>query len=134
MPSSGEVEVVAQAQQPAIAGEPFKICSHCGHTWPERAAFLGDPEIALVGYQALFADLQLGLFLFNHMICETTLAIKAKEFVDLYNGPVFSDRIKGSQACVGHCEVEADLEPCTNQCECAYVREVLQIARKWPKR
>ena len=117
----------------SVEGQPFKTCTFCGHVWPERTAFLADPTIVLVGYQALFADLRLGLLLFNHLVCETTLAVRAGEFVNLYHGPVFSERLKGSESCVGHCEAEGDFAPCTNQCECAWVREVLQIVRGWPK-
>jgi hypothetical protein len=25
------------------------------------------------------------------------------------------------------------VEPCPSQCECAYIREILQIIRNWPK-
>ena len=111
----------------------FKTCTFCGHVWSARETFLADPRVSLVGYQAFFPDLVMGLFLFNHLECETTLAIHAKEFVDFYDGPVFGERMDESEDCLGRCKKPDDLEPCPNQCECAYVREVVQIVREWPK-
>lgn len=112
----------------------FKKCTFCANIWPDRNEFLADPSVKLVGYQAFFdGDLELGLFLFNHLKCETTLAIQAKEFTDLYDGPVFSERLANTDRCSEHCMNQSDLQPCPNQCECAYVREVVQIVTDWPK-
>jgi hypothetical protein len=113
----------------------FKKCTLCANIWPDRDEFLGDPSVDLVGYQAFFdGDLELGLFLFNHLECETTLAIRAEEFTDLYDGPVFSERLADTDRCAEHCMNRCDLQPCPNECECAYVREVVQIVKSWPKR
>jgi hypothetical protein len=61
------------------------------------------------------------------------LAIRAGAFEDLYNGPVFKKRVTGSEECPEYCLHEDELLPCPNQCECAYVREVIQIVKNWPK-
>ena len=45
-------------------------------------AFLGDPRIEIIGYQAHFEELKLGIFLFNH-ICKATLAIQVDKFKHL---------------------------------------------------
>lgn len=112
---------------------PFKACTNCGHLWSDRGPFLADPTVELVGYQSFMEELELGLFLFNHADCGTTLAIPAGDFADLHDGPVFRDRLTGSDACAGLCQQRRSLEPCPNQCECAWVREVLQVVRTWPK-
>ena len=110
----------------------FKKCSKCGFVWPERASFLDDPNLRLIGYQADFEELMAGTFLFNHT-CKTTLAIKADDFQDLYDGPMFTERMEGTEECGGHCLHKDDLRPCPMKCECAFVREIVQVILNWPK-
>ncbi|MDF1590083.1 MAG: hypothetical protein P1P89_01105 [Desulfobacterales bacterium] len=111
----------------------FKQCSSCGAKWSNRTRFLEDPSIKLIGYQVNFEALLAGFFLFNHS-CMTTLAIPAEAFEDLYDGPVFSERATGSEECPEHCIHENDLSPCPAHCECAFVREIIQSVKAWPKR
>ena len=113
--------------------ETFKICTFCDTSWHTRDVFLQDENIQLVGYQVNFEALELGLLLFNHLSCGTTMAIHAGLFRDLYNGPVFSERLTGSDECPGHCIHKEALDPCQTSCECAYIREILQSIRQWPK-
>ena len=113
--------------------QSFKKCSCCSSPWFDRDEFLRDISIQLIGYQANFIDLELGYFLFNHMTCKSTIAIPADQFRDLYTGPVFAARMTGSESCPGYCLQEAVLDPCQQKCECAYVREIMNIIREWPK-
>ena len=110
----------------------FKLCKNCGQQWATREDFLNDTDIALVGYQAHFEELTLGLFLFNH-ICKTTLSLHAGEFTDLYDGPVFSEWKTGKEECPGYCLKVSSLDPCSAKCEGAYVRETMQIIKSRPK-
>ena len=111
----------------------FKKCSCCERPWFNRDEFLQDENIDLIGYQANFCHLELGYFLFNHLTCESTIAIPAGLFKDLHDGPVFEQRLTGTEFCQGFCEDIKALDPCENKCECAYVREVMQVIRDWPK-
>ena len=111
----------------------FKKCTCCDIPWFTRDEFLQDENIALVGYQANFCQLELGYFLFNHLTCESTIAIHAGLFKDMHAGPVFSQRLTGTEVCQGFCEDTEAIEPCEAQCECAYVRDIMQIIRNWPK-
>ncbi len=108
----------------------FKKCSKCGYEWKSREIFLNDKNIDLVGYQVHFEELALGIFLFNHT-CRTTLGINAKEFTDLYDGPVFTENVARGEQCPDYCLDQSNLMSCAVKCECAYVREVLQIIRSW---
>lgn len=112
----------------------FKKCTLCGYRWQSRSDFLEDPSTVMIGYQVNFEHLNLGLLLFNHLECGTTLGIPAGNFKDLYNGPVYSERMTGTEACPEYCLHENQLRPCPNQCECAYVREILQTIQRWPKK
>jgi hypothetical protein len=111
----------------------FKQCTCCDIFWWTRDEFLQDADIELIGYQANFSHLELGYLLFNHLSCESTLAINAGLFKDLYAGPVFAQRLTGLDPCPGYCEHIEVLEPCEAQCECAYVREIMQVLRNWPQ-
>lgn len=115
---------------------PFKTCTSCRQSWADRAEFLSDPEVHALGYQANFGDLEAGIFLFSHDLeqCQTTLAIETREFTDMHQGPVFRERLTGTAKCPGYCLREKSLDPCYNHCECAYVRDVLQHVKNWPKR
>ena len=111
---------------------PFKKCSKCGTQWGSRDNFLSDSDVELIGYQANFKALKTGLFCFNHS-CKTTLALYADAFMDLYDGPVFTKRATNGDDCLGHCLHRSNLKPCPAECECASVREVLQIVKDWQK-
>lgn len=117
------------------SGEPFKSCTLCGRTWASRNAFLSDPMLVVKGYQADFESLENGLFIFLHARknCETGLAMDVRSFMDLYNGPAFSERMTGTDVCPGYCLNEDEMRPCVNACECAPIRSILQIVREWPK-
>jgi hypothetical protein len=110
-----------------------KQCTCCGHAWRTLEALLGDPQLQIVGYQVNFDDLLLGLFLFNHLDCGSTIAVPAELFKDLYDGPIYAARATGTAECPEYCLYASELGRCPAQCECAYVREILQIVRTWPK-
>lgn len=109
----------------------FKQCLNCKTLWTDRDSFLTDPGIELIGYQVHFKNLELGALMFNHS-CGSTLALKAELFSDLYQGPFFDKPATGSDECPGYCLRQSQLAPCKARCECAYVREILQIVRYWP--
>ena len=110
----------------------FKKCTVCRFQWALRDDFLRDPNIEVIGYQVDFDELAEGFFLFNHS-CKGTLAITAGEFNDLYDGPIFSERAEGSEDCPSHCLHENELRLCPVKCQCAYVREILQIIKNYQK-
>ena len=112
--------------------EPFKKCSACDAVWQSRDEFLSDIKIKLIGYQVSFDDLLAGYFLFNHD-CGTTLAILVAQLESLYDGPVFATRLTGTDQCPGYCLHQDQLDPCVAECECVFVREVIQIVKDWPK-
>jgi hypothetical protein len=115
---------------------PFKICSNCRRRWTDRDEFLSDPDVRLLGYQVNFEELQAGLFLFSHDMdgCRTTVALEAERFTDMHRGPIFEIRLTNTAECPGYCLRKESLDACGNACECAYVREVLQKVKNWPKR
>ena len=108
----------------------FKQCPSCKTVWESRNSFLDDPDLCLIGYQTGFKKLTQGLFYFNHS-CKSTLVINVHDFKELYNGPVYKQRMTQLDNCPGHCLYKENLQPCPAECECAYVREIVQIIKNW---
>ena len=109
----------------------FKICSGCEHVWETREDFINDENVLYIGYQANFSHLEAGFFLFNHdTTCRSTIALEVKKFRDLYDGPVFNESFMGSKFCQGLCTKKSNTERCENECECAFVREIIQVIKK----
>jgi hypothetical protein len=121
-----------EPEEPRLENAGFKRCSVCGLLWPSRAGLLSDADIQITGYQVHFEQLLTGFFLFTHS-CGNTLAFEASHFEDLYDGPVFAESLPGTDDCPGYCLYANELLPCPAECECAYVREIIQIVRNWPK-
>ncbi len=108
----------------------FKTCSKCAEEWINQGDFLADPYLELIGYQAHFADTERGLFLFNHHFCGSTIAMRVAGFLNLYDGPVYEKKMTGSDACPGYCLYKEILEDCPVECNCTYVRKIMQVIKK----
>ena len=106
----------------------FKSCKNCQTRWETLDAFIEDPRIKLVGYMPTFDDLLKGLFLFNHS-CGTTLACQVDLFAHLYDGPIYQVKKNGQSECPGYGLNKSNFSPCPVECNCAYVRETLQIIK-----
>ena len=96
--------------------------------------FLEDAKIRIIGYQPSFKDFAKG-YIFFLCQCDTTLGLKIHEFDNLYKGPLYTERLTGTEGCPGHCldKVE-NLEDYPAGCSGSYVRNILQIIKKWDKK
>ena len=104
---------------PVTDNTVFKHCAICDSSWETREDFLADPELQLIGYQPHFKALTTGFLFFNHS-CKATLAIEVMLLRDLYDGPVFEERLTGTKNCPGYCLNRAQFDPCPNECEWHY--------------
>jgi hypothetical protein len=114
----------------------FKICPNCKKEWETQEKFLSDSEIKIIGYKADFEKLEYGLFFFNHLQneCKSTITIDVLEFRNIYKGSVSSERGTGLDGCPGYCLDRNQLERCNELCECAYVRDIIQVIKGYPKK
>ena len=118
--------------------EHFKKCSYCNINWASRDEFLRDNDIKLVGYQPHYKNMEEGLFLFNHLICNSTLSIISQKFRDLYTGPFYAkNKLSEDQLnyddCPDFCLFKNKMKGCLQQCERAFVSEVIQVVTMWGK-
>jgi hypothetical protein len=109
--------------------DPFKTCPNCFGKWHTRDNFLSDSQLELNGYKADFEKLDYGLFFFTHKkdSCYSTMAIEVVDFKDLYSGEIHTERKTGSEECPRYCLDKEQLDRCDAMCECAFVREIIQI-------
>ncbi len=114
-------------------GRVFKKCPSCKKKWSDYEEFLADPYLKLIGYQMFLEDLKEGLFLFNHS-CGTTLSLTVQSFEHLYDGPVYDTRALGGENCPGLCLIKKETASCSEECDCAYVRAIMQTIKAWHKR
>lgn len=107
----------------------FKTCPSCFHSWETLEIFLSDPTLELNGYKPDFKDLEYGMFFFTHKVepCFSTMTLMVDDFRSLYNGPVYKENKALSEECPRFCVNEKQLARCDALCECAYVREIMQI-------
>lgn len=107
----------------------FKTCPGCFVTWESMEAFLADPHLELNGYKADFKELEYGMFFFTHGIqpCRSTMTLMVNDFKSLYTGKTYTENKALSAECPRYCIDEKQLARCDALCECAYVREIMQI-------
>lgn len=110
----------------------FKKCTKCQQLWTTRDNFISSLDIRLIGYQANFDQPRDGLFLFAHASenCGTTLAVRVDKFVDLYNGPIYTESRTGLLDCYGFCLEIHNLNRCRAKCRMEYIREIMLIILK----
>lgn len=110
---------------------PFKTCPSCHHHWQTADDLIQDRNLLVNGYQASFDDSLEGLFLLTHEVegCGTTFAVKAGSLKYLYDGPEYTVHMALTEECEGHCLDNSDLEPCKNECDMRWARDILQILR-----
>lgn len=113
----------------------FKQCPCCCFTWASREEFLSDPNLEINGYQVDFKTLERGMFFFTHNVesCHSTMTIMMGAFRDLYSGKTYKDNKALLEECPRYCIDEKQLARCDALCECAFVREIIQLIREKQK-
>ncbi len=114
----------------------FKICPMCSTEWKTRDDFLDDKTLEINGYGVDFEKLEWSLFYFTHKKenCLSTMAIEAKEFLDLYSGKKYTEPQKGSESCPRYCLDDEQLDRCDALCECAFNREIINLIKERHKK
>jgi hypothetical protein len=111
---------------------PFRKCPMCSTEWETRDDFLDDQSLEVNGYGADFEKLDWSLFYFTHKKegCYSTMALEAKDFLDLYSGEKYTEPQTGKDDCPKYCFDEEQLDRCDAFCECAFNREIIQIIKE----
>jgi hypothetical protein len=112
-----------------VKEEAFKKCPMCSTVWQNRDKFIKDKSLEINGYQANFSNLKMGFFYFTHKVdgCYSTMVVEAKEFYDLNSGVRYPLRKTLTEECPAYCLHKDNLEKCSAECECAFVRDLILI-------
>lgn len=111
--------------------KPFKRCTCCDYRWENEMDLIRDRNLFVNGYQASFENSLEGLFFFTHDVegCGTTIAIRAGDFYQLYDGPEHIVNMAHTGRCFGYCLSGDDQGECPNPCEMCWARDILKILR-----
>ena len=101
----------------------FKSCS-CGVTWLTRESFIRDADVTPIGITFFKGEPRVYYF-FNHVECESTLAIHVEEFADLIEEPIPPSNLASVSNCPGLCRTIEELEACDLECQNAPFRRFL---------
>lgn len=118
--------------QPAHAPPPFQICGACKQAWPTWEGFVLDPAIRLLGFQAVIANADLNLLIFEHR-CGSSVSILARRLRHLLPGQEAerpSTTLFGTSECHGHCRFLANLEMCDSPCVNAHDRRLILMINR----
>lgn len=110
----------------------LKTCPRCASEWNSIEELLSDPKVVFMGYQVNFQMPKLGYFLFNHL-CGTTFALFVQNFSHLYSGEISEERKENSPECPGYCSQKSSFNNCPINCECAYILEIINTIKNYPK-
>jgi hypothetical protein len=111
----------------------FKACPKCGTLWSARADLLCDPQIRFLGYQSGPHAFDKGFFLFNHLLCGTSLALELPSVESLVQIPVLGLSGCATGAAPASCLHESGDTLCPLYCVCAFVQAVRAVIEGWPK-
>jgi len=113
---------------PLTAPAPFRLCGSCQRVWATWRDFVLDPEIRLLGLQAVPNVPDANLLVFDHC-CGTSISLLVKRvrllLPGLDEGP-FPPVTLGHEECVRHCEQLEDFAVCERPCAKARDRRLVQ--------
>jgi len=117
------------------AAGPFQTCRACRRAWPTWDSFALDPAVRLLGLQAVLANPDFNLLIFEHR-CGSSISILSRRLRHLLPEPESGDppaRLMGTDQCRGHCLLLEDLAACDAPCGNARDRGLIQLVQRMKK-
>ncbi len=113
------------------SGALFKVCNGCGKRWQTAEQFILDPSLQLVMYQAVFGEVEYGLFVLTHDVpeCQSSISVS----VGMFRGLVPRDHQESGfldPKCEDRCFSQMDLAPCNVDCSMKWARDVMQCLKE----
>jgi hypothetical protein len=96
----------------------FKTCGSCRHEWADWRSFVFDPNVRLLGLQAVPALPDANLLVFEHGCGSSVsvLAAKLRPLLSAEDQATEPSLLFGTETCSGHCRVLEDLSGCDRPC------------------
>jgi hypothetical protein len=115
----------------APAGSPFRACGSCSRIWLGWEEFVLDPELRLLGLQAVPERLDASVLVFEHR-CGSSVSVLTRRLRHLLPEPPAADwpSLRGTEECPGHCLSLEDLAACDRPCSNARDRDLIKIVQR----
>jgi len=110
------------------AGPPFKVCGSCSRPWYSWEDFVADPQLRLLGLQAVTRVPDANLLVFEHR-CGSSVSLLTKRLQHLVpDHPAAAwPSLRGTDQCRRHCLSLADHDRCDRPCRHARDRDLLAL-------
>ncbi len=109
---------------------PFKLCGACGRRWGSWDEFVADPDVKLLGLQAMPTVPDASVLVFEHA-CGSSISVLTRRLLHLLpdSPAAVWPSLRGTDACARHCFSLADHAPCDRHCANARDRELLGLVQ-----
>lgn len=103
----------------------LKNCSCCNIGWEDNDTFINDPTVRLIGIQQNIQNPEYGcMYLFDHLTCGTTLAVKSDKFKNMIEEPIPARLMFGEDECSKYCIDLRNFLECEIECHNAPFRRL----------
>jgi hypothetical protein len=116
----------------ARAAGRFQTCGSCKSEWSTWDSFVLDPAVRLLGLQAVIADPDFNVLIFEHH-CGSSISILTPRLRHLLPEPQPGDpaaRLIGTEQCRGRCLSLGDFAACDAPCSGARDRNLLLLVER----
>lgn len=111
-------------------GPAFKLCSGCGYEWLTMEEFILDQRLTVTGYQAVFGEVEYGVYMLTHARpeCMSSISVSVGMFSRLRPHQQYEAGFLDPK-CESRCFSQQDLAPCKVDCSMKWARDVLQCLK-----
>lgn len=109
---------------------PFKSCGSCRKHWYSWERFVVDPDLRLLGLQAIAGVPDASLLVFEHR-CGSSVSVLSKRLRHLLPDHEAANwpSLRGTHECPGHCAVLGDMATCEMRCRNSRDRDLMRLVR-----
>jgi len=114
------------------SSQPFQKCGSCGQPWDQWSDFVLDPDIRLLGFQAISGLPDANLLVFEHC-CGSSISILAKRLRHIFPDAEPETELQnlfGTDQCNQFCRFLEHLTACDRPCANARDRRLIQAVLK----
>ena len=114
----------------AAAGPAFKVCGSCRRPWRSWEEFAADPDVRLLGLQAVINVPDASVLVFEHR-CGSSISVLTRRLRHLLPPATGSELpvLRGTDQCARHCFDLGDHARCDRPCSNARDRELLGLVQ-----
>jgi hypothetical protein len=112
--------------------EPFRTCGACGRNWETWQDFVYDPQVRLLGMQAIYGLPDANLIVFEHR-CGSSISVLAHRLRHLLPPDAADESLPnlfGTETCSEYCRFVDNLAQCDRPCTNARDRRLTLLVHE----